>query len=93
MGTGTGQTSYSPRRTDVEVTHAAMRTYGKLLAVTSGRVSVHPTRDGGLICEDRTRFARPAMWQILPDGSVLPDRRYSFVTRGFATTTVPPGLA
>ena len=90
MGTGTSQTGFSlGRDDDLDVTPAAIRTFGRLLVVTGGHVAAHRSPDGGLICEDRSRFARPALWRILPDGTVRPDSRYSFVRRGFVTTAVP----
>jgi len=92
MGMGTGQTGYTSTRGDIEITGAAVRSYGKLMVAAGGRVAAHAIADGGMICEDRTRFARPLMWRILPDGTVLPDRRYSFVRRGFITTALPAGV-
>ena len=71
MGMGTGQTGYTSTRGDIEITGAAVRSYGKLMVATGGRVAAHAIADGGMICEDRTRFARPVMWRILPDGIVL----------------------
>lgn len=92
VGTTTGQTGFSLERGDIEITSAAMRTYGRLVTSSGGRVIGHPFPDGGVICEDRTRFARPTLWRIRADGRLLPDNRYSFMRRGFVTTTVPDGV-
>jgi len=77
---------------EIEITDAAIGAYGALLAAVGRRVTTHPFRDGGLICEDRTRWARPTMWRISPEGAVLPDTRYSFAHRGFVTSALPPGI-
>jgi hypothetical protein len=76
----------------VEITDAAIGAYGALLAAVGRRVTTHPFRDGGLICEDRTRWARPTLWRISAEGAVLPDTRYSFAHRGFVTSGLPPGV-
>lgn len=74
---------------EVTITEAAIRTCGRLVAVMAGRIATHAYRDGGLICEDRTSRARPKMWRITPDGTLLPDCSYSFTRRGFARVPLP----
>jgi hypothetical protein len=80
------------RHQEIEITEEAIRAYGRLLASLGGRIRTRAFRDGGLICEFRSGRARPTMWRILPDGAVLPDRRYSFVRRGFITAALPQGI-
>jgi hypothetical protein len=75
-----------------ELTDAAMGAYGRLLAIFGARLQTHPTRDGGMICEDRRTRTRPAMWRISPDGAILPDSRYSFALGGFTPVAVPQGV-
>lgn len=88
MGLGTGQTGFGAGR-EIEITSAAMRAYARLRSLSRGPLAAHPLPDGGVICEDRAHFARPTMWRILSDGTVLADNRYSFVRRGFVTTAIP----
>ena len=85
----TGSTQTDP---EIETTAAAIGAYGNLLIALGHRVVSHPFGDGGLICEDRTRWARPTLWRISPDGALLPDSRYSFAARGFVTSSLPPGV-
>jgi hypothetical protein len=85
-------TGPSQTHPEIETTAAAIGGYGTLLAALGRRVTTHSFRDGGLICEDRTRWARPTLWRISPDGAVVPDSRYSFAHRGFVTSPLPPGL-
>jgi hypothetical protein len=87
--TPTGSTRTHPQS---EITEAAIGAYGNLLAALGHRLVTHPFGDGGAICEDRTRWARPTLWRISSDGAVLPDSRYSFAARGFVTSSLPPGL-
>ena len=75
--------------TEIAVSRAALRTYGRLRAAMAGRVRTYAYRDGGLICEDRTRPARPRMWRIAADGALLPDSTYSFARRAFVSTPGP----
>jgi hypothetical protein len=76
----------------MKITEAAIVASVTLLAALGRRVTTHPFRDGGLICEDRTRWARPTLWRISPEGAVLPDTHYSFAQRGFITSALPPDL-
>lgn len=89
MGTCPGQATIGS--TEVEVTDAALGAYGRLLAAVGARLRTHAGGDGGLICEDRRIYTRPAMWRISPDGVVLPDSRYSFMLRAFVTAAIPQG--
>jgi hypothetical protein len=89
LQTPTGSQSADP---EMKITEAAIGGYAMLLAALGRRVTTHPFRDGGLICEDRTRWARPTLWRISPEGAVLPDSHYSFAQRGFVTSALPPGL-
>jgi hypothetical protein len=77
---------------EVEVTDAALGAYGRLRAIIGERLRTHPARDGGLICEDRKVYTRPALWRISPDGAVLPDSRYSFTLAAFAPVALPQGV-
>ena len=77
---------------EVEVTDAALGAYGRLRAIIGERLQTHPARDGGLICEDRKIYTRPALWRISPDGAVLPDSRYSFTLAAFAPVALPQGV-
>jgi hypothetical protein len=61
----------------------------RLLRAVGGRVQLHVSRDGGLICEDRSSRARPRIWRISPDGVVEPDRPYSFGRRAFVAAELP----
>ncbi len=84
--------STASRLNEVEITDEAIIAYARLLAILGRRLRTHGRGDGGLICEDRTSRARPNMWRILPDGSILPDTRYNFVRRAFVTAAVPDGI-
>jgi hypothetical protein len=77
---------------ELEVTEAALGSYGRLLAIVGQRLRTHPTGDGGLICEDRRNYLRPALWRIAPDGVVLPDSRYSRTLSGFTPVPLPQGV-
>lgn len=77
---------------EIEISQDAIRAYARLLRVLKGRVKIHATRDGGLICELRVGRARPMLWRILPDGAVEADSRYSFVRGGFAVAPLPQGI-
>ena len=77
---------------EIKVTSAAIGAYGTLLVALGRKVTTHPFADGGLICEDRTRWARPTLWRISPEGAVLPDTSYSFAQRTFVTSALPPGV-
>jgi hypothetical protein len=77
---------------EVEVTDAALGAYGRMRAIIGERLRTHPAPDGGLICEDRKVYTRPALWRIAPDGAVLPDSRYSFTLGAFAPVALPQGL-
>ena len=79
-------------RQETEISRAAIRAYGRLLRVLEGRIRTHASTDGGLICELRVGRARPLLWRISPDGSVMADSRYSFVRGGFVTAPLPQGL-
>lgn len=74
---------------EVAITEAATRTCGRLVALMAGRLATHAYRDGGLICEDRTSRARPKMWRITPDGTLLPDCSYSFTRGTFGRAPLP----
>ena len=74
---------------EVTITDAAIRTCGQLVALMAGRIATHAYRYGGLICEDRTSRARPRMWRIGPDGTLLSDHSYSFSRGAFARVPVP----
>jgi hypothetical protein len=75
-----------------EITAAALGAYGHLRAIIGERLRMHPAWDGGLICEDHRSCTRPALWRISPDGSVLPDSRYSFTLRAFTAVALPQGV-
>jgi hypothetical protein len=77
---------------ELEVTDAALGAYARLRAIIGERLRTHPARDGGLICEDRKVYTRPALWRISPDGAVLADSRYSFTLGAFARVALPQGL-
>jgi hypothetical protein len=74
---------------ETEITEAAIRGYGRLLSAVGGRIETHASRDGGLICEDRTVPARPTAWRVAPDGAVLPDSPYNFRLGAFVTAGLP----
>jgi hypothetical protein len=76
-------------RDELEISEAAICGYGRLLRALGGTVITHATRDGGLICEHRAAGARPRLWQVSSDGTVLPDSPYSFVSRAFVTASLP----
>jgi hypothetical protein len=82
----------SSDRAEVKITRAAIRGYGRLLRAVGGRIQLHASSDGGLICEDRTSRARPRIWRISPDGVVEPDRPYSFVGRSFVAAELPAAV-
>jgi hypothetical protein len=78
---------------EVEISLAAISTYGQLLRAIGRMITTHADGAGGLICEDRSNRARPIMWRICADGSLLPDRRYNFRTRAFTPTLLPGPVA
>lgn len=80
-------------RGEIEITDAAIGGYGRLLSAVGGRIETHASRDGGLICEDRTVPARPTAWRVAPDGVVLPDSPYNFPLGAFVTAGLPPSLS
>ncbi len=79
-------------RGEIEITDAAIGTYRRLLIAMGGRITTHPSWDGGLICENRIRRARPLIWRISGDGTVVPDSRYSFTRRAFIPAALPQGV-
>ena len=74
------------------MTEAALAAYGRLLAVRRARLITYASGDGGLVCEDRSSRARPALWRLSADGAILPDSRYSFRLRAFVSAPLPQGL-
>lgn len=78
---------------EVEITDAAIGTYGRVLRAMGLSITTHADGAGGLICEYRSARARPIVWQICADGSLRSDRRYNFRTRTFAPTMLPDRLA
>jgi hypothetical protein len=74
---------------EIEISEAAINGYGQLLRATGRRIVTHASTDGGLICEDRTRRARPVMWRISGDGAILPDSPYSFLLGTFVAADAP----
>ena len=74
---------------EIEITDAAIGGYRRLLSAVGRRIETHASRDGGLICEDRTVGARPTAWRIAPDGAVLPDSPYNFLLGAFVTAGLP----
>jgi hypothetical protein len=74
---------------EVPTSEAAMTTFRQLLGALTGRVSTYASRDGGLICEDRSSPGRPWMWRIAADGALLPDSSYDFALRAFVSVPVP----
>ena len=89
MGTCPGGSVETLLAEEVTITEAAIRTCGRLVATMAGRIATHAYRDGGLICEDRTSRARPRMWRITPEGTLLCDSSYSFARGAFATVALP----
>ena len=84
-----GRGRQSSERGEFTVSDAAIRTGGTVLAAMAGRIRTHAYPDGGLICEDRTSRARPSVWRISPDGSVVPASVYSFARREFIAGRIP----
>lgn len=78
---------------EVEISVAAICAYGRLLRAVGRGMRTHSAGDGGLICEDRTVRSMPVMWRISPEGAVLPDHPFSFITRSFITAKLPRELA
>jgi hypothetical protein len=87
------QTPAVPDHDEVEITDAALAAFGAILRSCRRTIRTHSAGDGGLICEDRSVRARPLMWRISPEGSVLPDHRYNFRTRAFRAAMPPVGLS
>ena len=79
------------RHQEIEISEAAVRAFARLLRVLKGRIRTHSSRDGGLICELRAGRARPVLWRILSDGTVVADSRYSFVQGAFVRAPLPRG--
>ena len=77
---------------EIEITDAAMSAYGQLFRAVGRVIRTHAAGDGGLICEDRTVRAKPIMWRISPEGTLVPDHPYSFVNRAFVTGVLPSAL-
>jgi hypothetical protein len=73
----------------VTITEAAIRACGRLVALMADRISTHACRDGGMICEDRSSRARPRMWRITPDGTLLADVSYNFTRQAFVRVPLP----
>ena len=92
MGTCRASAIVQPSPDELEITDAAIRTYGRFLAVVGRRLITRGCADGGLICEDRTNRARPRIWRILPDGAIAPEARYNFARRDFVSVPLPHGL-
>ena len=92
MGTCPQQVAAASAADEVEISEAALGAYGRLRAIIGERLSTHPARDGGLICEDRRIYTRPSLWRISPDGSVMADSRYSFTLRAFTAVALPAGV-
>jgi hypothetical protein len=86
-------TSAVVERDEIEISVGAICGYGRLLRAVERTLRTHPAGDGGLICEDRTVPARPMMWRVSPEGTVLPDRPYSFITRSFTMAKLPDAMA
>lgn len=79
---------------EVEITVAAVGSYARLLSAVGHRIHTYGTHDGGLICEDRSRTrARPTMWRIRGDGTVVADTPYSFARGAFIAAGLPGALA
>ena len=76
-------------RDEIEISLAALRSYGRLLRAVGRRLWTHAAKDGGLICEYRGSAARPIMWRVLPDGEILPDTPYSYVRGEFVAGKLP----
>ena len=72
-----------------EISRAAVRSYVRLLRAVGGKLQLHVTRDGGLLCEDRRSPARPTVWRISADGNVEPDRPYNFLLGAFVPARLP----
>ena len=79
-------------RGEIEITDEAIGTYRRLLIAIGGAITTHPSWDGGLICEKRVTRARPLIWRISADGTVVPDSRYSFTRRAFIPAALPLGI-
>lgn len=69
----------------IEITDAALGAYGRLLRAIGRIITTKATADGGLICEDRTVPARPVLWRISSDGTVVADSRYDFASGAFVS--------
>jgi hypothetical protein len=74
---------------EIEISLAAIAGYGRLMRAFGRTIYIHPTHDGGLICEYRASRARPTMWRVLPDGEILPDTPYSYLLGEFVTGKLP----
>ncbi len=82
----------SAPRGEVEVSEAAIGGYRRLLGTVRGRLVTYAAGDGGLICEDRSRRARPTLWRVGPDGAVAADTPYDYVRSTFVAAGLPRGL-
>jgi hypothetical protein len=79
---------------EVEITAEAVSSYARLLRATGHRIHTYATRDGGLICEDRTRTrARPTMWRIQGDGTLVADTPYNFLVQAFVASGLPAAVS
>ena len=67
-----GASRKAKRSGEAEISEAAIRTFGRVLATMADRITTRPYGDGGLICEERTSRARPSVWRISADGAVVP---------------------
>lgn len=74
---------------ETEISLAAVGGYGRLLRAIGCRLTSHASRDGGLICEFRASSARPVFWRVLPDGEILPDTPYNYVSGAFVAGVMP----
>lgn len=75
-----------------QIGEAAMGSYSRLLGAVGTRLLLHVAPGGELICEDSTVSARPTLWRIARDGTVLPDSPYSFSRRAFVAAALPASV-
>jgi hypothetical protein len=79
----------APDEDEVEISSSAIAGYRWLLAAVGGTIHTHACGDGGLLCEKRTHRARPTIWRVAADGTVLPDSPYDYARRAFVTAALP----